>query len=86
MASEILKKKKKFEESDDPAIKSMDMFKDRNPADRELIKELVIEMKAKNATLQTQTDPSTGLPIKNKYVIRGFKLVLVDENNKAVSL
>ena len=86
MASEILKNKKKLQESSDRIISKMEVFKDRSPQDREKIKDAVIKMKEGNETLKTTIDPNTGLPTKNKYVIRGLEAVLVDENNRAVSI
>ena len=82
MVGDILTKKKKFLDSSDPTIKSLEMFRDRTEHDRKHYQKLVIEMKEKNSELQNQPDPTTGNPPTNKWIIRGDKLVFVDNDGK----
>ena len=39
-------------------------------------------MKAKNIELRSHTDPGTGLPTTDKWVIRDDKVILVDKEFK----
>ena len=64
--------------------KSIDMWRDKCPEDREIHKKLVIEMKAKNEALIGNIDPVTNVQTTNKYVIRNDKIVFVDKDGRPV--
>ena len=60
MIGTILKATKNLSSISDPVIKKISIFKDLCTEDRELRRKLVTEMKAKNESLKTQRDPTTG--------------------------
>ena len=87
MVTTILKVKDKLGKSNDEDKKKIKLFKDRPLHDREKHRALMVEVKARNEAIQNDVDPSTGQPrTKNKWQIRGLKIVLVDENDKPVNI
>ena len=82
MIGTVLKATKNLSSVSDPSVKDINIFKDLCKEDRELRKKLVDEMKAKNIELRSHTDPGTGLPTTDKWVIRDDKVILVDKELK----
>ena len=83
MIGTVLKATKNLSSVSDPSVKDINIFKDLCKEDRVLRKKLVDEMKAKNIELRTHTDPGTGLPTTDKWVIRDDKVILVDKELKS---
>ena len=71
MAMKVLRATAKLSEAEEENIKSIRMYKDMSPSDREKRKKLVEEMKKKNQEIEGSADQSM------KWIIRGDILVKV---------
>ena len=71
---------KHLKESSDATFKNLTIFKDLTKEDREERQKNVAEMKRRNDIVKSQTDPITGLPKTDKWIIQGNKLIYVDKD------
>ena len=80
MCRNVLRGVKNIHSATDLTIRNLNIFQDMIKEDRIARKKLVDEAKAKNEILKQQIDPATGLPVTDKWTVRGDKLVLVDKD------